>query len=201
MFRSLLAFTTFALLVPAFAAPAGELEDRQVRCADVMVFFARGTTEIAPIGSTVGPALRTALLAALGGRSLSFTGVDYPADIAGFLAGGSPQGSRTMAQDLTSAASACPNAALVSSGYSQGGQLVHNSANLLSAAVRARISAAVIFGDPDFGDAVTGVPADRTDVICHQGDNICEHGTLVLPPHLNYQPDTPAAARFIASRV
>ncbi|KAG7095831.1 hypothetical protein E1B28_006526 [Marasmius oreades] len=199
MFRTLLAFATFALCAPAFAAPTEER--RQTSCADVMVFFARGTTEPAPIGTTVGPALQTALRGVLGGRSLSFTGVDYPADIAGFLEGGSPEGSRNMAQDLTNAANACPDAAIVSSGYSQGGQLVHNSAAMLSSAVQARISAAVIFGDPDDGEAVAGVPASRTDVICHVGDNICEHGILVLPPHLNYQQDTPAAASFIAARV
>ncbi|KAF9254001.1 alpha/beta-hydrolase, partial [Marasmius fiardii PR-910] len=90
---------------------------------------------------------------------------------------------------------------IVSSGYSQGGQLVHKSATLLSSAVQARISAAVIFGDPDNGDPVAGVPSSRTLVFCHDGDNICNHGILILPPHLNYQQDTPTAARFIAARV
>ncbi|KAL0564033.1 hypothetical protein V5O48_018021 [Marasmius crinis-equi] len=199
MFRSLLALTLVAIMGPALAAPTEER--RQTNCADVMVFFARGTTEAAPIGSVVGPPLRTALAAALGGRSLSFTGVDYPATVAGFLEGGDPQGSRTMAQDLTNAANACPNARLVSSGYSQGGQLVHNSAAMLSSAVSSRIAAVVIFGDPDDGEAVAGISSSRVDVICHAGDNICEHGTLVLPPHLTYGQDTPAAASFIASRV
>ncbi|KAF9255227.1 cutA, cutinase A [Marasmius fiardii PR-910] len=198
MFRGLLAFATLVLF--ASAAPMAE-ERRQIACADVIVIFARGTTEPPPIGITVGPALQNALRGALGSRSLNFVGVDYPADIAGFLEGGDPQGSRTMAQDLTNAANSCPDARLVTSGYSQGGQLVHNSARMLSSSVASRIAAAVIFGDPDDGEAVAGVPASRTDVICHNGDNICEHGVLVLPPHLNYQMDTPAAAAFIAARV
>ncbi|KAJ7274161.1 cutinase [Mycena rebaudengoi] len=197
MLGSLLSIVTLGLLV--IAAPV--IEERQA-CSDVIVFFARGTTETAPIGSTVGPALQSALRTALGGRSLTFTGVNYAADIAGFLAGGDPQGSRTMATLLTNAASACPNSALVTSGYSQGGQLVHNSARLISASVASHIKAAVIFGDPDNGQSVQGVSAANTRVFCHFGDNICQGGALVLAPHLTYHLiDMPAAASFIASHI
>ncbi|KAJ7292529.1 cutinase [Mycena rebaudengoi] len=195
MLSSFLSVVTLALL--AVAAP---VEERQA-CSDVIVFFARGTTEAAPIGSIVGPPLQTALRTALGGKSLTFTGVDYAADIAGFLAGGDPTGSRNMANQLTNAAASCPNAALVTSGYSQGGQLVHNSAKLISASVAARIKAAVIFGDPDNGQFVQGVSAANTEIICHLGDNICDHGVLVLGPHLTYGLDAGTAASFIASHV
>ncbi|KAK7462162.1 hypothetical protein VKT23_007765 [Stygiomarasmius scandens] len=186
----------------ALAAPVEELKARQP-CADVMVFYARGTTEPAPIGSStsVGADLQSNLMAVLGSRSLSFQGVDYPADIPGFLEGGDPQGSRNMANDLTNAANACPNAKLVSSGYSQGGQLVHNSAAMLSSAVLNRINAVVIFGDPDRDRPIAGIPSNRIDIICHVGDNICDGGDLILPPHLDYQLNVPAAAQFIASLV
>lgn len=43
----------------------------------------------------------------------------------------------------------------------------------------------VIFGDPDDGDAVGSISADRVKVICHDGDNICDGGIIVLPAHLN----------------
>ncbi len=91
------------------------------------------------------------------------------------------------------------------SGYSQGGQLVHNAAKLLPASTTAKVAAAVIFGDPstspplgflsgrspanimsDKGDAIKGIPASKTKIICHAGDNICDGGILVLPPHLTY---------------
>ncbi|KAJ7038053.1 cutinase [Mycena alexandri] len=194
MLHSLLAFIALGLL--ATAAP---VEERAAdACTDVIVFFARGTTEAAPIGSLVGPPFQTALEAALDGKTLTFTGVNYPADIAGFLEGGDPAGSTTMAQDLASAAASCPNAAIVSSGYSQGGQLVHNSAKQLSASVAARIKAVVIFGDPDDGEAVQGISSSKTLVICHVGDDICLHGDLVLEPHLTYGADTPTAAAFVA---
>ncbi|KAJ7701434.1 cutA, cutinase A [Mycena rosella] len=197
MLRSLITVAVLGLL--ALAAP---IEERAAdACTDVIVFFARGTTETAPIGTVVGPPLEAFLTTALAGKSLTFTGVDYAADIPGFLEGGDPAGSAAMAQDLTNAANSCPNAALVSSGYSQGGQLVHNSAKQLSAAVAARISAVVIFGDPDNGQAVQGVSSSKVDVICHVGDDICLGGDLVLPAHLTYGVDTAAAAAFIAARV
>lgn len=59
----------------------------------------------------------------------------------------------------------------------------------------------MIFGDPDNGDAVGTIAADKVKVICHGGDNICAGGVLVLPPHLNYQIDAQTAAEFIASKV
>lgn len=44
---------------------------------------------------------------------------------------------------------------------------------------------AVIFGDPDNGDAVGSLPAAKVDIICHAGDNICDGGVVILPAHLN----------------
>ncbi|KAK7470341.1 hypothetical protein VKT23_001770 [Stygiomarasmius scandens] len=200
MYSFIASLLTLGLLVPAFAAPTA-MRRAGANCADVMVFFARGTTEAPPIGTVAGPPLQAALKKQLGGQSLSFQGVDYPADIPGFLEGGDKQGSQTMADDITNAASSCPNAKIVSVGYSQGGQLVHNSAKLLSSDVQSRVNAAVIFGDPDNGEAVDGVAAANTKVICHTGDNICAHGDLILPPHLTYGQDAGSAAQFIASKV
>ncbi|KAJ7599420.1 cutinase [Mycena floridula] len=199
MFKLLAIFISLGLGLLATAAPI--VVEQRAACSDVMVFFARGTTEPAPIGTVVGPPLQAALKTALKGKSLAFTGVDYPADIPGFLAGGDKAGSATMASDLTNAANSCPNAKLVTVGYSQGGQLVHNSAKQLSPDVTARINAAVIFGDPDNGQAVAGIDAAATKVVCHKGDNICAGGDLVLLPHLTYGQNTKDAASFIAGLV
>lgn len=101
-----------ALVLSAVAIPTARQS-----CADVTVIFARGTLETAPIGSVVGPPFRTALQSALGSKSLNFIGVDYSASIAGFFEGGDPQGATTMANDVSSTASLCPNTAIVMSGY------------------------------------------------------------------------------------
>lgn len=65
-------------------------------CADMTVIFARGTTETGNVGSSAGPPFFEALAQEMGAGSIAVQGVDYPADIPGFLAGGSPDGSKTM---------------------------------------------------------------------------------------------------------
>lgn len=67
-------------------------------------------------------------------------GIEYPADIPGFLAGGDKAGSTAMAGMVATAASKCPDTKIVMSGYSQGGQLVHNAATMLSADMMAKVN-------------------------------------------------------------
>ncbi|KAJ7780745.1 cutinase-domain-containing protein [Mycena maculata] len=136
MLRALVTVATISFLT--LASPVTE---RQDACTDVIVIFARGTTEPAPIGTIVDPPLQSALESALGGKTLIFTGVEYPADIAGFLEGGDPAGSTTTAQDIGSFMLSDQRGEflpgyIISSGYSQGAQLVHNSAKQLSASGR-----------------------------------------------------------------
>ncbi|KAJ7708628.1 cutinase [Mycena metata] len=187
MLFSLFPFVSLSLFALAAQWSSGEPLVQMLWMAS-KVIFARGTTEPAPIGIVVGP---PALKAALPGKTLSFAGVNYPTSIPGFLEGGDPQGSKTMATD----------AKIVAVGYSQCGQLVHNSAKQLSPAVSAHINAAVIFGDPDDGQAVAGISAANTKVICHKGDDICLHGDAILLPHLTYGEDAGTAAAFIAGKV
>jgi len=52
----------------------------------------------------------------------------------------------------------------------------------------------------DEGQAVTGAAASKTKVICHVGDNICDHGDLILIPHLTYGLDAQTAATFVAAQ-
>ncbi|KAG6917193.1 hypothetical protein DXG01_003536 [Tephrocybe rancida] len=170
------------LILSVLATP---LEPRQA-CADVTVYFARGTTEPGTLGTIVGPPFQAALASALGGRSLDFEGIPYPANIAGFLAGGDKGGATTMANDVTAKASACPNTKIVISGYSQGAQVTHLAAARLSSAVRSRVNAAVVFGDPDNGQPFPSPINAHELTFCATGDNICAGGDLVLPPHLSY---------------
>jgi predicted esterase len=60
--------------------------------------------------------------------------------VQGFLAGGDANGSKLMAQLVGQAQTKCPNTKVVISGYSQGGQLVHNSAKMLNATTAAAVS-------------------------------------------------------------
>lgn len=113
-----------ALLATSTALPV-PLEPRQSfdrndlldgSCKAVTVIFARGTTELGNIGSVVGPQLKASLNADISGN-VAFQGVDYPATIAEFLIGGSPEGAATLASLVGTAASKCPDTQIVLSGY------------------------------------------------------------------------------------
>lgn len=41
------------------------------------------------------------------------------------------------------------------------------------------------FGDPNNGSRVGLIDNSKVKIFCHEGDNICEGGILVLPPHRN----------------
>jgi cutinase len=92
-------------------------------CKAMTVIFARGTTETGNVGTLTGPPFFTALDSAMGAGQVAVQGVEYPADIPGFLAGGDKAGSAKMAQMVTQTLAKCPDTKIVMSGYSQGGKL------------------------------------------------------------------------------
>ena len=59
---------------------------------------------------------------------------------------------------------------------------------------------AVIFGDPENGQAVSNIPAANVKEFCAQGDGVC--GTprtyQITSAHLSYGQNATAAANFIA---
>ncbi|KAL2076206.1 hypothetical protein VTL71DRAFT_1149 [Oculimacula yallundae] len=168
-------------------------------CKAMTVIFARGTTEQGNVGTLSGPPMFDALSKMVGPNNLAVQGVDYAADIPGFLAGGDAKGSAKMAQLVTQAMTDCPDTQVVMSGYSQGGQVCHKAAAMLPPAMASKVSSVVIFGDPMNGKPVAGVSAAKTKVICHQGDNICAGGSQILQPHLTYSMNAGEAAQFAAS--
>jgi hypothetical protein len=86
------------------------------KCGSVIFIYARGTTQEGNIGQNPGVALTAALQSAI--PSTIIQGVlPYPADVAGYLAGGSSEGAQAMASLTARAASQCPTAKIVLSGY------------------------------------------------------------------------------------
>jgi len=169
-------------------------------CATMTVLFARGTAEPGNVGILTGPPFFAAIAAYMNGTGqLAIQGVDYPADVAGFLAGGSPFGGVVMAALVNSTLARCPNTLLTLSGYSQGAQIIHNSMSLLPATTTSKISSIVLFGDPKNGTAVPNVDAAKVYTICHAGDNICAGGDRVGIAHLNYSLDAGTAAGFVVN--
>ncbi|EPS41738.1 hypothetical protein H072_4336 [Dactylellina haptotyla CBS 200.50] len=168
-------------------------------CKPFSLIFARGTTEGGNLGSVVGPPLVTTLGKVLPGgtNALAVQGVNYPANVAGFSAGGDAAGSRDMA---ALAAGACSTTKIILAGYSQGAQLVHNAIALMSQATANKIGAVVMFGDPDNGDALGKGLDAKSKTFCNSGDLICRGQSIILFPHLTYGSDASAAASFVASK-
>ncbi|KAK9773622.1 putative Cutinase-domain-containing protein [Seiridium cardinale] len=169
-------------------------------CPDIAVLFARGTKEPGNMGFLAGPPFATALQHYANGSQLAIQGVEYPANIVGFKAGGSPEGAETMAALANATREMCPSAKVVLAGYSQGAQVARKACGFLGTDAAAQLTSVVLFGDPGNGTAVPGVSADRVFTACHDGDRICGGGLAVLPQHLDYSSDAPAAALFVMQR-
>lgn len=84
---------------------------------------------------------------------------------------------------------------------SQGAQLVHLATRQLSPSVAQQIKAVVMFGDPDDGQAISDIPTGDVVTFCYATDLICDGAPIVLPAHLAYSLDAPAAANFAAGHV
>lgn len=87
-------------------------------CKAMTVLFARGTTEPGNMGIIAGPPFVSALGKMMGASNLAVQGIEYPADIPGFLVGGDAGGSKLMAQMVGQVRAKCPDTTLVMAGYS-----------------------------------------------------------------------------------
>ncbi|POR37050.1 Cutinase [Tolypocladium paradoxum] len=171
-------------------------------CGDVTVLFARGTCDSGNVGVLTGPWFFKALdsAAKATGRSLGVQGLDYPASVEGYLTGSEGPG-QDFAKLIRNTVAICPDTRLVLGGYSQGGMVVHHAAADLDASTMSKVSAVVIFGDPYSKQPVANIDASRVKIICHEGDNICDNGPIVLLQHLTYAEDADAAASFVMSQI
>jgi len=170
-------------------------------CAPITIIFARGTLELGNVGELAGPPFFNALDDLVGTQNVAVQGVDYPADILGYLEGGDAGGSATLADLTEQAASQCPDTQIVLSGYSQGAQLVHNGVQQISAQVASRVAAVVLFGDPDKDQPLPNISEDIVDTFCFTDDLICDALPIVDAAHLSYALDAGAAAQFVQAHV
>ncbi|KAM3551044.1 hypothetical protein MY1884_007929 [Beauveria asiatica] len=168
-------------------------------CKDVLIVFARGTCDPGNSGILVAPPFIDAVRKAIGGKSLGVQGVAYLASIDGYLNADQAAG-LAMVQIVRETRASCPNTKIVLSGYSQGAFAPHFAADALGAEMH-NVSAVVTFGDPMSRKPVANLEADKSLCICHFGDNICDQGNMILPPHLTYGLDAAHAAAFVASKV
>lgn len=201
---ALAAFTTVTTAGGATAATA---------CPDVELVFARGTGETPGLG-VVGRPLERALAAALPGRTVVATAVDYAASSSQASAG---PGSGDMVAKVRSRAAACPGTQFVLGGYSQGATVTDlalgirtgvTSGTALPADLAPRVAAVVVYGNPlglsrrTIAQAAPGF-AGRAVEFCASGDPVCEPGGGRFTAHLAYATngDVGKGAQFAASLV
>lgn len=79
--------------------------------------------------------------------------------------------------------------------------MTHLAVGQISADTATHISAVVFFGDPDEGQALQNIAANKDDTYCFDDDLICDGLPIVLPAHLSYSLDAGPAASFVAGKI
>ncbi|GKT83926.1 LOW QUALITY PROTEIN: cutinase precursor [Colletotrichum tofieldiae] len=176
-------------------------EFSQGGCKDVIMFFARGSTEVGNMGTVCGPPTANGVKANF--QSVAVEGVDYAAGLAtNTLPGGAdPKGIAEMKRLIAQANSDCPNSMLVVGGYSQGAALTHRAVEDLPQAQKDQIVAAFTFGDTqntqDNGQ-IPNFPKTRPRSSAPRATP----GTLtILPAHLSYGRNADEMADFISQKL
>ncbi|KAK2762444.1 cutinase [Colletotrichum kahawae] len=178
-------------------------------CPKVIYIFARASTEPGNMGISAGPIVADALERIYGASNVWVQGVGGPylADLASnFLPDGTSSAAINEAKRLfTLANTKCPNAAIVSGGYSQGTAVMAGSISGLSTTIKNQIKGVVLFGYTKNLQNLGRIPnfeSSKTEVYCDIADAVC-YGTLfILPAHFLYQTDAAIAApRFLQARI
>ncbi|KAF9873736.1 cutinase [Colletotrichum karsti] len=223
-FSNVLAFAATAAAFPALQESANEeLEVRDIEarqrggrvgstakefteggCKDVIMVFARGSTETGNMGTICGPPTANAVKSNF--QSMAVEGVDYAAGLAtNTLPGGAdPAGIAEMKRLIEKANTECPNSMLVVGGYSQGAAVTHRAVEDLPQGMKDQIVAAFMFGDTQFqqeGGKIANFPEDKTNIICARGDAVCRGTLTILPAHLSYGRNAQEQADFITQKL
>lgn len=86
-------------------------------CKALTLIYARGTNEDGNVGTVVGPSLIADLRSSLGTDKVTAQGVDYAANVLGYLLGGDPDGTSEMISLVNSTVTKCPSTKIVLGGY------------------------------------------------------------------------------------
>ncbi|EUC62392.1 cutinase [Rhizoctonia solani AG-3 Rhs1AP] len=192
------------LAVSALAAPT-EFETRQ-SCSKSQLVFLAGTNEEG-LGLAGDPLSK--------GLGSGFTTYSVPYDTQAEYSTTITAGAKLVVNYITAQAARCPNQVFALGGYSKGAMVVHSTT--LSAALKAKVKAIVVFGDPYRGSSnawpinspvVDSAPRDGSTAsqnvasFCNSGDLFCAGGSSI-PAHLAYGTDgsTGVAATFIKNKV
>ncbi|KXH28642.1 cutinase [Colletotrichum salicis] len=181
-------------------------EYTQGGCRDVIFIFARGSTEVGNMGSTVGPPTSDGLKKKYGDNKVATEGVDYAAGLTtNFLPGGAdPVGVDEMKRLLTDATNKCVKSKILAGGYSQGAATAHRAIENLPDPIKSRILGVITYGDTqnqqDKGQ-IPNFPKDKLKLICNEGDKVCTGTLEITPAHLDYERHVPEAVEFLTGKI
>ncbi|KAI9147611.1 cutinase [Paramyrothecium foliicola] len=182
------------------------------RCPKVILIFARATGEVGNMGSTAGSTLADRLESRYGASDVWVQGVGGPyiADLgSNLLPDGTSQAAINEAIRLYNLAhTKCPNAAIVTGGYSflsQGTAVVAGALSRLGSAAKAQVKGAVLFGytkNLQNGFRIPNYPTASTEIYCQVTDAVCFGTLFILPAHFLYLDEANInAPLFLASRI
>ncbi|KAK0665593.1 cutinase-domain-containing protein [Cercophora samala] len=171
-------------------------------CPDIAILFARGTNEAGNIGMVAGPSFYEHVKKEAGkNKTVEIQGLDYEANLKGFLRGGDKDGTSKMRSGIRGYLKKCPKTKLVVSGYAQGAQIVRAAIRWMMPFELRKVSSFVLFADPRYPDQLTKVPKATQLSICHEGDSICHGSNMLHLAHLTYIWDTDKAAKFVMAQM
>ncbi|KAI7139636.1 hypothetical protein D0869_05648 [Hortaea werneckii] len=201
------AFLSLAACVAA--APVTELIERQIgavgttanelsvgSCRDIILIFARGSTEIGNLGGSVGPPTCNGLKREYGSSRVACQGVGGPYD--------ATLGANVLPEGTTSAAYNEAIRLFTLANTNQGAAVMVASIRRLSTTIKNQIAGVVLYGNTrnaQENGKIPNFPTDRVETICALTDGVC-YGTLtVTAGHLSYGDDVGDAVDFLSGRI
>lgn len=176
-------------------------------CKKITFIFARGSTEIGNMGSTVGPPTCDGLKKAYS-NDVACQGVGgaYTASVgSNALPGGTTPAAYNEAISIfEEAAQKCPDTIIVAAGYSQGAAVMVNAVSKLDASVQNRVAGVVLYGNTrnrQENGKIPNFPPEKAKTYCNASDGVCGGALLVTAGHLTYTRDVSSAVQYLQGQI
>jgi len=176
-------------------------------CKQITFIFARGSTEIGNMGSTVGPPTCDGLKKAYNDDvACQGVGGAYTASVgSNALPGGTTSAAYNEAISIfEDAAQKCPDTIIVAAGYSQGAAVMVNAVSKLDASVQERVAGVVLYGNTrnrQEGGKIPNFPPEKAKTYCNASDGVCGGALLVTAGHLTYTRDVGEAVEYLQGQI
>ncbi|KAH8174946.1 cutinase domain-containing protein [Sarocladium implicatum] len=177
-------------------------------CPSVIFIYARASGESGNMGSSAGPNVASGLESNFRNDIwVQGIGSPYEAELApNALPAGTTRAAIDEAKRMfVMANTKCPNAKVVSGGYSQGTAVIFNAVSELDTTIQNQIKGVVLFGytkNRQNNGRIPNFPAEKTKVYCNTTDAVCNGSLYITPAHFAYTSDSRTdAPRWLTSQI